>query len=53
VQEELGIGNADVRAPKLRLTGTELHATKDLVRHAISNRPKRASTELKLHHTAR
>ncbi len=53
VQEELGIGNADVRAPKLRLTGTELQATKDLVRHAISHRPKRASTELNLHHTAR
>ena len=53
VQEEVGIGNADVRAPKLRLTGTELQATKDLVREAISNRPKRASTELKLHQTAR
>jgi 1-pyrroline-4-hydroxy-2-carboxylate deaminase len=53
VQEELGVGNADVRAPKLRLAGAELQATKDLVRHAIANRPKRASTELKLHHTAR
>ena len=53
VQEELGLGNAEVRAPKLRLAGTELQATKDLIRHAISHRPKRASTELKLHHTAR
>ena len=53
VQEELGVGNADVRAPKLRLAGSELQATKDLVRHAIAHRPKHASTELKLHHTAR
>ncbi len=53
VQEELGIGNADVRAPKPRLAGIELRATKDLIHHAISHRPKRASTELKLHHTAR
>jgi 4-hydroxy-tetrahydrodipicolinate synthase len=48
VQEELGIGNADVRPPKLRLTGEELQATKELIHHALRTRPQRASTELRL-----
>ena len=47
VQEELGIGNADVRPPKLRLTGDELRAAKDLIQQAIRTRPKNASTELR------
>ena len=47
VQEELGIGNADVRPPKLRLTGDELHSTKMLIQQALRNRPKGASTELR------
>jgi 4-hydroxy-tetrahydrodipicolinate synthase len=47
VQEELGIGNADVRPPKLRLTGAELQATKDLIQQSLRMRPKRASTELR------
>lgn len=47
VQEELGVGNADVRPPKLRLTGEELQKTKDLIQQALRNRPKSASTELR------
>jgi 4-hydroxy-tetrahydrodipicolinate synthase len=47
VQEELGIGNADVRAPKLRIAGEELEATRTLIRHAIATRPKRASMEMR------
>jgi 4-hydroxy-tetrahydrodipicolinate synthase len=48
VQEELGVGNADVRPPKLRLTGKELEQTKQLIEHAIRTRPKNASSELRL-----
>jgi 1-pyrroline-4-hydroxy-2-carboxylate deaminase len=47
VQEELGIGNADVRPPKLRLTGAELQTTQDLIRRSLRTRPKSASTELR------
>ncbi len=47
VQEELGIGNADVRPPKLRLTGAELQATRDLIQQSLRTRPKRVSTELR------
>ena len=46
VQEELGIGNARVRAPKLQLAGAELESTLKLIRHAIENRPKNASSAL-------
>jgi dihydrodipicolinate synthase/N-acetylneuraminate lyase len=46
VQQELGIGNARVRAPKLELIGEELAATKTIIRHAIQNRPKNASSAL-------
>lgn len=44
VQEELGVGNADVRAPKLRLTGAELEATRKLIQESIQARPHSAST---------
>jgi 4-hydroxy-tetrahydrodipicolinate synthase len=47
VQEELGVGSADVRAPKLRLTGEELQRTKHLIERALQTRPKSASTELR------
>ena len=46
VQHELGIGNARVRAPKLDLVGEELESTRKLIRHAIQNRPKNASSAL-------
>jgi dihydrodipicolinate synthase/N-acetylneuraminate lyase len=47
VQEELGVGNADVRPPKLRLTGDELKATRDLIAQSLRTRPKNTSTELR------
>jgi 1-pyrroline-4-hydroxy-2-carboxylate deaminase len=47
VQEELGVGNADVRPPKLRLAGEELQKTKELIQQALRTRPKSASTELR------
>jgi 4-hydroxy-tetrahydrodipicolinate synthase len=47
VQEELGVGNADVRQPKLRLVGEELEATKRLIQHTLGTRPKNASTDLR------
>ena len=47
VQEELGIGNADVRPPKLRITGEELRSTKQLIQQAVRTRPKNASTEMR------
>jgi dihydrodipicolinate synthase/N-acetylneuraminate lyase len=47
VQEELGVGNADVRPPKLRLTGNELQSTKNLIQQSLRTRPKSASTELR------
>jgi 1-pyrroline-4-hydroxy-2-carboxylate deaminase len=47
VQEELGVGNADVRPPKLRLAGDELTAIRDLIQQALRTRPKSASTELR------
>ena len=53
VQEEIGIGNADVRPPKLRLTGEELQATKELIHHALRTRPQKASTELRLRQAAK
>jgi len=46
VQQELGIGNARVRAPKLELVGEELESTRSLIRDAIKNRPKNASSAL-------
>jgi dihydrodipicolinate synthase/N-acetylneuraminate lyase len=46
VQQELGIGNARVRAPKLEIVGEELEATNRIIRHAIHNRPKNASSAL-------
>jgi dihydrodipicolinate synthase/N-acetylneuraminate lyase len=46
VQQELGVGNARVRGPRLELVGEELESTKILIRHAIENRPKNASSAL-------
>lgn len=47
VQEELGVGSARVRAPKLEIAGEELETTRKLIRDAMRNRPKSASTELR------
>jgi len=48
VQEELGVGSADVRPPKLRLAGKELQETKELIQHALRTRPKSTSSELRI-----
>jgi len=48
VQEELGVGSARVRAPKLQIVGEELEATRKLIREAMHSRPKSASTELRV-----
>jgi 1-pyrroline-4-hydroxy-2-carboxylate deaminase len=47
VQEELGVGSARVRAPKLEIVGEELESTRKLIREAMRSRPKSASTELR------
>ncbi len=46
VQEELGVGSARVRAPKLEIVGEELEMARRLIRDAMRHRPKRASTEM-------
>jgi len=48
VQEELGVGSADVRKPKLRLAGEELQSTKELIQQALRTRPKSTSSELRM-----
>jgi 1-pyrroline-4-hydroxy-2-carboxylate deaminase len=44
VQQEVGVGNARVRAPRMELVGSELEATLRVIRHAIETRPQRASS---------
>jgi 1-pyrroline-4-hydroxy-2-carboxylate deaminase len=39
VQQEVGMGNARVRPPRLELTGTELEQTLSVIRQALANRP--------------
>lgn len=39
VQEEVGMGNARVRPPRLQLVGAELEQTKALIQAALQNRP--------------
>jgi 1-pyrroline-4-hydroxy-2-carboxylate deaminase len=48
VQDELGVGSARVRAPKLEIAGEELQATRKLIRETMQTRPKAASTEFRL-----
>lgn len=40
VQEEVGMGNARVRPPRLTLTGSELSETKQLVAESLATRPQ-------------
>ncbi|HEX3437527.1 MAG TPA: dihydrodipicolinate synthase family protein [Pseudacidobacterium sp.] len=40
VQQELGIGSARVRAPRLEVAGEELAETKKILAEALKNRPK-------------
>ena len=44
VQQEVGVGSARVRAPRMELTGSELESTLRIIRHAIQTRPQRASS---------
>jgi dihydrodipicolinate synthase/N-acetylneuraminate lyase len=44
VQQEVGVGNARVRPPRLEVTGTELQETCAAVQHALQNRPAVKST---------
>jgi 4-hydroxy-tetrahydrodipicolinate synthase len=44
VQQEIGVGNARVRAPRMELAGSELEAVLRVIRHAIKTRPQRASS---------
>ena len=44
VQEEVGMGNARVRPPRLELVGEELNETRKLIRRAVNSRPQAVST---------
>ncbi len=46
VQQELGVGNARVRGPRLQLSGDELKAAREAVAYAIANRPLIAAPSL-------
>jgi dihydrodipicolinate synthase/N-acetylneuraminate lyase len=48
VQQELGVGSARVRGPRMEVVGAELEATRKIVREAMQNRPRSASTDLKI-----
>ena len=43
VQQELGVGSARVRAPRMEVRGEELAATQAAVREAMANRPRVAT----------
>jgi 1-pyrroline-4-hydroxy-2-carboxylate deaminase len=47
VQQELGVGSARVRPPKLEIVGDELEVRRKLIRDAMRHRPKSASTEMR------
>jgi dihydrodipicolinate synthase/N-acetylneuraminate lyase len=48
VQQELGVGSARVRAPRLEVTGHELEHTRKLVREAMKNHPGARSAALRV-----
>ncbi|HUA16850.1 MAG TPA: dihydrodipicolinate synthase family protein [Verrucomicrobiae bacterium] len=43
VQQEVGMGNARVRPPRLELVGDELDDTREIIRRALKSRPQPAS----------
>jgi dihydrodipicolinate synthase/N-acetylneuraminate lyase len=45
VQQEIGVGNARVRPPRLEVIGAELEATRSAMRAALAARPAEKSTE--------
>ncbi len=40
VQEEVGMGSARVRPPRLELVGEELHRAREIIRNALASRPQ-------------
>lgn len=44
VQQEVGMGNARVRPPRLELAGVELDEALKVIRHALANRPQLEAT---------
>jgi len=40
VQEEVGMGNARVRPPRMELAGEGLEQALKVIRHAIAHKPK-------------
>src|SRR6185369_16866221 len=44
VQQEVGMGNARVRPPRLELTGTELEEALAVIRHALTSQPQLEAT---------
>ena len=44
VQQEVGMGNARVRPPRLELAGAELEEALRVIRHALEHRPKLEAT---------
>lgn len=47
VQQELGVGSARVRGPRMEVVGQELECTRKIVREAMKNRPASASSALR------
>jgi dihydrodipicolinate synthase/N-acetylneuraminate lyase len=45
VQQEMGVGNARVRAPRLELVGAELEEARRVLREAVANRPQCGAIE--------
>jgi 1-pyrroline-4-hydroxy-2-carboxylate deaminase len=44
IQQEVGMGNARVRPPRLELAGSELDEALRVIRHALENRPELEAT---------
>ncbi len=45
VQTEVGMGNARVRPPRLEITGQELERSRQVIQHALENRPRQYMTQ--------
>ncbi len=45
-QSEVGMGNARVRGPRLELCGEELKEARNVIEHALQNRPQIAGSQL-------
>jgi dihydrodipicolinate synthase/N-acetylneuraminate lyase len=46
VQQEIGVGSASVRAPRMELVGAELEEARRVVREAMANRPQCEAVDL-------